>query len=40
VIRAVLAVVLVVSLAACEGFWVKGRASEHGPNNVRVGVPF
>jgi hypothetical protein len=30
---------LVVLLAACEGTFLRGSASEHGMRNVRVGVP-
>ena len=30
---------LTVGLAACEGIFVRGNASEHGPDHVRVGIP-
>jgi len=37
--RLLLVAVLVAGLAGCEGLWVRGKASEHGPNSVRVGIP-
>jgi len=37
--RAIAVLFLVLALAGC-GLFVRGRASEHGPNNIKVGVPF
>jgi hypothetical protein len=30
---------LSLALGACEGIFVRGNASEHGPDHVRVGIP-
>jgi hypothetical protein len=36
--RLLLVAILLAGLAGCEGFWVRSKASEHGPNSIRVGV--
>jgi hypothetical protein len=36
----VLAVAVLLALAGCRGIFLRGAVSEHGPNDVKVGVPF
>jgi hypothetical protein len=37
---AALAVAALLALAGCRGIFLRGTVSEHGPNDVSVGVPF
>ena len=38
-LASLIALALTLSLAGC-GLFVSGHVSEHGPNNVKLGVPF
>jgi hypothetical protein len=34
-----IALSLLIGLAACEGFFVRGGGSEHGLDRIKIGVP-